>query len=77
MNHLSKVRKSLGLTQNQLALMCGWKQSRIANYEIGIRKPGLDECRTIIGVLNEKGAKCSLDTVFPPLTGLNHEPTSN
>lgn len=70
MNHLSKVRKSIGLTQSQLACLCGWKQSRIANYEIGIRKPSLNECRAIINALNKSGAKCSLDTVFPPINGV-------
>lgn len=66
MNKISAVRKSIGITQSQLALILGWKQSRIGNYEAGVRTPDLRSCRQIVNALNAFGAKCSLDSVFPP-----------
>lgn len=69
MNNLSHERKSLGLTQKKLAELCGWNQSRIANYEAGVRKPGLSECRIIVEALILQGSRCTLDSVFPPSIG--------
>lgn len=66
MNNISAVRKKTGVTQQQLADLLGWKQSRIGNYEAGVRTPDLSSCRKIVGALNTLGAECSLDTVFPP-----------
>lgn len=41
---LAKLRDGLGLTQTQLAANCGYSgQSRIGNYEAGIRTPRLEE----------------------------------
>lgn len=41
---LRKLRKDAGLTQEKLAHKCGWNgQSRVGNYESGIREPTLDE----------------------------------
>ncbi|EDW4641448.1 helix-turn-helix transcriptional regulator [Salmonella enterica subsp. enterica serovar Java] len=66
MNNISAVRKKTGVTQQQLADLLGWKQSRIGNYEAGVRTPDLSSCRRIVDALNILGADCSLDTVFPP-----------
>ncbi|HAS8351241.1 helix-turn-helix transcriptional regulator [Morganella morganii] len=66
MNKISCIRKSINITQQKLADTLGWKQSRIGNYESGIRTPDLASCRKIISALNELGANCSLDSVFPP-----------
>jgi len=66
MNNISAVRKKTGVTQQQLADILGWKQSRIGNYEAGVRTPDLTSCRRIVDALNTLGADCSLDTVFPP-----------
>ncbi|MEB2411006.1 helix-turn-helix transcriptional regulator [Enterobacter asburiae] len=66
MNNIASERQSLGLTQEQLALMFGWRQSRISNYENGTRKPNLSDCRRIVEKFNELGSKCTLDSVFPP-----------
>lgn len=65
MNNLAKARESIGITQKQLANAVGWNQSRIANYELNIRRPSLDDARRIIKSLNEFGANVSLDAVFP------------
>lgn len=69
MNNIAKERQSLGLTQEQLAILFGWRQSRISNYENGTRRPGLPECRMIVEKLNELGSTCTLDSVFPPQVG--------
>ncbi|ENM4571947.1 helix-turn-helix transcriptional regulator [Enterobacter hormaechei] len=66
MNNIVSERQSLGLTQEQLALMFGWRQSRISNYENGTRKPNLSDCRRIVEKFNELGSQCTLDSIFPP-----------
>lgn len=66
MNNISAIRKKTGFTQQQLADLLGWKQSRIGNYEAGVRNPDLSSCRKIVSALNSLGAECSLDSVFPP-----------
>lgn len=65
MNRIAEVRKAVDKTQAQLANELGWRVSRIGNYEIGLRTPGLMECRAIVKALNNIGAKCSLEDVFP------------
>lgn len=69
MNNISKTRKGIKVTQQKLAGVLGWKQSRIGNYESGIRTPDLASCRKIVNALNILGAKCTLDSVFPPDNG--------
>lgn len=50
--NLRRYRKAKGLTQEQLAHICGWGgQSRVANYEKGIRQPSLDEVQTVASAL--------------------------
>lgn len=66
MNNIASERQSLGLTQQQLALIFGWRQSRISNYENGTRKPNLKDCRLIVEKFNELGSQCTLDSMFPP-----------
>lgn len=71
MNHLKRLRIKAKLSQNKLAVLCGWIKdgkttSRIANYESGKRVPSLDDCREIVRALNSQGLCCSLDDVFPP-----------
>ena len=66
MNNIASERQALGLTQEQLALMFGWRQSRISNYENVTRKPNLSDCRRIVEKFNELGSQCTLDSIFPP-----------
>ncbi len=66
MNNIAEQRNKLGITQSRLAEACRMGKSRIANYEVGIRTPGLQDCRAIVSALNELGAECFLDDVFPP-----------
>ncbi|AJJ58142.1 XRE family transcriptional regulator [Yersinia pseudotuberculosis] len=67
MNKISLERKKIGMTQQQLARFLGWNQSRIGNYESGVRTPDLVSCRQIVSALNKLGAECTLDSVFPPV----------
>lgn len=66
MNNIANERKRLGITQAALAGTCGWTQSRIANYEAGIRSPDLDSCRHLVLAFEQLGAVTSLDKLFPP-----------
>ncbi|WP_439212526.1 helix-turn-helix transcriptional regulator [Duffyella gerundensis] len=66
MNNIAQQRKKIGVSQAVLASAIGWGQSRIANYELNIRTPSLNDCRSIIEGLKKLGCKCSLDEVFPP-----------
>ncbi|WP_374754960.1 helix-turn-helix transcriptional regulator [Pseudomonas syringae] len=66
MNHVRIIREGAGITQASLRRALGWNQSRLANYESGLRSPGLSEARLIVIALNELGAICVLDEVFPP-----------
>ncbi|HDX2972500.1 TPA: helix-turn-helix transcriptional regulator [Escherichia coli] len=66
MNNITNERKKLGITQSALAGACGWNQSRLANYESGIRTPDLESCRRLVKALNKLGSKTTLDGLFPP-----------
>ncbi|WP_368913482.1 helix-turn-helix transcriptional regulator [Mixta calida] len=67
MNNIAIFRRAAGVSQTELAQRCGWvSQARIGNYENGKRHPSLKDCRKIVSALNALGAKCTLDTVFPP-----------
>ncbi|MFT0137301.1 helix-turn-helix transcriptional regulator [Alcanivoracaceae bacterium MT1] len=65
MNRIRSIRVASNIRQIALAEHIGWAQSRISNYETGQRIPGLDDARTIVRALNELGADCTLDDVFP------------
>lgn len=69
MNKIQYWREQAKLTQAQLSSLCGWqgKQSRISNYESGLRTPDVNDCRVIVAALNKSGASCTLDDVFPPI----------
>lgn len=56
---LISKRKAAGLTQTQLAEKVGAKQSAIASYENGDRRPSIDRLKEISIVLN-----CTLDDLF-------------
>lgn len=65
MNRIREIRESAGISQAELRRQLNWGQARLANYELGIRKPGLDEARALVEALKTLGAECSLDTAFP------------
>lgn len=66
MNLISQCRERAGISQVALYRRLNWKQSRLANYESGVRHLRLCDARMIVVALNELGANCTLDEVFPP-----------
>jgi putative transcriptional regulator len=69
MNRIQLYREQTGLNQEQLGRKCGWSstaQSRISNYENGKRTPSLGDMRAIVCALNDAGAECTIDDLFPP-----------
>ena len=49
---LKTIREEAGLSQGQLAKLCGWgSQSRIGNYELGNRKIGAEDALVLGSVL--------------------------
>jgi putative transcriptional regulator len=66
MNCIKQKRKNKNISQVQLALTIGWHVSTLSNYENGIRKGNITDCRAIVSGLNELGVECGLDDVFPP-----------
>lgn len=65
MNLIAHFRELAGIKQRDLVRALGWTQARISNYEACRRTPGLAESREIVSSLNELGASCTLDEVFP------------
>jgi putative transcriptional regulator len=67
MNKIAFFRRSVGLTQKNLAMACDWSsQSRIAQYENEDRTPNIDDCKKIANALNGKGLRLTLEDIFPP-----------
>ncbi|PPS61791.1 XRE family transcriptional regulator [Pseudomonas sp. BRM28] len=51
-NRIKHLRKAKGMSQQALALACGWEsQSRIGNYEKGTRQPNLQDLEKLAGAL--------------------------
>ncbi len=66
MNRIEHFRKSVKLTQQQAADAAGWTyQSRWSGYERGDRTPDVHDAQTIVRVLNDAGAECTVDDIFP------------
>ena len=57
--NLKEIRLARGMTQEQLANICGLEQSRIARYESGKREPDLDTLRKLAEALD-----CTLDELI-------------
>ncbi|QJI21435.1 helix-turn-helix domain-containing protein [Pseudomonas [fluorescens] ATCC 17400] len=71
MNLIAEIREGAGITQAALHRKLNWKQSRLANYESGARPLKLEDARKIVQALNDLGAKCTLDRVFPQRSTAN------
>jgi phage repressor protein C with HTH and peptisase S24 domain len=75
-SRIKTLRKAKGLSQKDLALICGWEsQSRIGNYEKGTRQPNLQDLGKIaasLGVpLGElvKGVEGPSPTIYTDASG--------
>lgn len=51
---IAQFRKKKGLTQLQLAELCGWEngQARVGNYERSLREPSISDLRTLAEALD-------------------------
>ena len=65
MNNIKKIRLSAALTQTEMARMLGVSQGTLARYELGIRTISLEMSWKIANILNQLGAECSFEDVFP------------
>lgn len=65
MNKIQEYRKLVNLTQSDFAKALNITQGAIGHYETGRNTPSLEMSRKIIRTLNEHGANCTLDDVFP------------
>lgn len=66
--NLKRYRKELGLTQVELGVACGFgkaSQSRVSNYESGVRTPSLQDAQAMVRVFCEKGLRVGVDELFP------------
>ncbi len=62
-------REQLGLSQRELAELCGTTQSAIARFESARRPPKVD---TLLGIA--EALDCVLDVTFRPRTRPRHDP---
>lgn len=74
MNRIASLRKSLSISQSALAGKINSVPSRIANFEASRRCPDIQTCWMIVNALNELGANCTLEQVFPNPNN-NNEPS--
>ena len=64
MNKIADTRKRFAISQAQLVKKLGWKQSRLSNYENGLRSLSVKDAEKIVTALQELGAKTSFREVF-------------
>lgn len=57
--NLKEIRLNRGMTQEELAKVCGLEQSRISRYEAGDREPDLETLRKLAAALD-----CTLDELI-------------
>ncbi|EKZ9178177.1 helix-turn-helix transcriptional regulator [Vibrio vulnificus] len=78
MQRIRIVREEAKVSVKDLAALIGTEPSAVYHYESGRRKPDFIQCWKIVNALNELGAKCKFDDVFPnPQTDFLSEPQPN
>lgn len=66
-NKIKEFRLKAGVSQETLARKCGWKQSRIGNYEAQKRTPTIRDAQIIVSAISELlNGDISFSDVFPP-----------
>ncbi|HAS6095357.1 TPA: helix-turn-helix domain-containing protein [Vibrio vulnificus] len=65
MQKIREVRVKAGISVRDLASLIGTQNSAVYHYESGRRTPDFNQCWKIVNALNELGAKCSFNDVFP------------
>lgn len=65
MSNLKAIRKSINLTQKDLASDIGHTPASVGHYEAGRRSPDVDTCHLIIGALKKRGMDVTFEDIFP------------
>lgn len=63
-NAIKQIRQKLGMTQGSFARAIGKRQSAVANYETGYRKPDPSTAYVIIDLAKSSGLKISLEDIY-------------
>lgn len=65
MQQIRDIRKRANISVNDLAEIIGTEASAVYHYESNRRTPDFNQCWKIVNALNQLGANCSFDDVFP------------
>ena len=65
MQKIRQVRKAAKLSTGDLAKIVGVKNAAFNHYENGRRTPDIHKAWRIVNALNQLGANCSFEDVFP------------
>lgn len=65
MTNINTILKDIGKSQDVLAKQVGISQSSVNHYAKGNRKPSYEMAWKIVTALNQLGAICTFDEVFP------------
>ncbi|NAX44828.1 MULTISPECIES: helix-turn-helix transcriptional regulator [unclassified Vibrio] len=78
MQRIRIAREEANISVKDIAILIGTEPSAVYHYESGRRKPDFIQCWKIVNALNELGAKCTFQDVFPnPKTYASSEPQLN
>ncbi|GGY87815.1 helix-turn-helix transcriptional regulator [Shewanella fodinae] len=73
MQQIRQEREKAGISVKSLAEVINTEVSTVYHYETGRRTPDFNQCWKIVNALNQLGANCTFDDVFP--NPLNHQST--
>lgn len=65
MNNLAEIRKTLGISQEEIAKKTGLTQGAWGHFETGRRTPSIKTARKVVKALNDLGGNFTFDDVFP------------
>lgn len=65
MSNLKTIRKSINLTQKDLAKDIGHTPASVGHYEAGRRSPDVVTCHLIICALKNRGMDVTFEDIFP------------
>jgi len=63
---LRQYREKAGLTQQELADLCGISAGVVGHYERGLKTPRIQTAHTIIQALRSHKVKVTVNDLFPP-----------
>lgn len=65
MQKIREVREGASISVKELSEVSGLEPGSIYHYEKGRRTPTFSQCWDIVNALNELGANCTFEEVFP------------